>query len=62
MAHPPKYRPNEVAEFYQPGGFSFMPKTFGGFFGWLVGTLIVVAVGVAVLSRIPVVWNIVRKS
>jgi len=30
-----------------------MPKTAGGAIGWLVGTLLVVAVGVAILSRTP---------
>lgn len=39
-----------------------MPKSFGGFFGWLVGTLIIVAVGVAILSRIPAVWGAVNKQ
>lgn len=31
-----------------------MPKSAGGLVGWLVGTLVVVAVGVAILSRTPV--------
>jgi len=39
-----------------------MPKTVGGFVGWLVGTVIVVAVGVAILSRIPVIWGTVNKQ
>lgn len=39
-----------------------MPKSLGGLFGWTLGTLVMVAVGVAILSRIPVVWNLVRKS
>jgi hypothetical protein len=39
-----------------------MPKTLGGFFGWLLGTLIVVAVGVAVLSRVPMIWALVNKQ
>jgi hypothetical protein len=39
-----------------------MPKSAGGFLGWLIGTLIVVTVGVAILSRIPVVWNTIRAS
>ena len=30
-----------------------MPKTVGGFVAWLVMTLVIVAVGVAVLSRTP---------
>lgn len=31
-----------------------MPKTFGGLVGWLIGTLVVVAVGVAILARTPI--------
>lgn len=38
-----------------------MPKSVGGFVGWIVGTLIVVAVGVAILSRLPG-WNVINRS
>ena len=38
-----------------------MPKTLGGFVSWIVGTLIVVAVGVAILSRLPF-WSAINKS
>jgi cell division septation protein DedD len=38
-----------------------MPKSVGGFIGWLVGTLIVVAVGVAVLSRLPG-WSTINRT
>ena len=31
-----------------------MPKSAGGLVAWLIGTLVVVAVGVAILSRTPV--------
>jgi len=30
-----------------------MPKSLGGLFGWVVSTIIVVAVGIFILSRIP---------
>ena len=30
-----------------------MPKSLGGLFGWLIGTLLVVAVGVFILARTP---------
>lgn len=39
-----------------------MPKSAGGLFSWVIATLIVVAVGVAILSRIPMVWGIVNKQ
>lgn len=38
-----------------------MPSTVGGFVSWIIGTLIVVAVGVAILSRTPV-WGYVKKG
>jgi hypothetical protein len=31
-----------------------MPKSAGGLVSWLIGTVIVVAVGVAVLARTPI--------
>lgn len=31
-----------------------MPKSLGGLVGWLIGTLLVVAVGVAILARTPI--------
>jgi len=48
------------------GGFHFllgestMPKSFGGLFTWVIGTVILVAVGVAILSRIPPLWMIIN--
>lgn len=36
-----------------------MPKTFGGLLGWLVSTVIVVAVGLFVLARIRPLWNVI---
>lgn len=38
-----------------------MPKSFGGIVMWLIGTLVVVAVGVAVLSRTPF-WPMIKKG
>jgi hypothetical protein len=38
-----------------------MPKTFGGILGWVVGTLVVVAVGVAILSRTPM-WTYIKPA
>lgn len=35
-----------------------MPKSFGGLIGWLISTVIVVAVGIFVLSRIRPVWRV----
>lgn len=31
-----------------------MPKSIGGALGWVVGALLMVAVGVAILSRTPI--------
>lgn len=39
-----------------------MPKSLGGLFGWVLSTLIVVAVGIFILSRIPPLWRIVVPS
>lgn len=36
-----------------------MPKTFGGLIGWLFASLLVVAVGLFILSRIPPVWGVI---
>lgn len=36
-----------------------LPSTLSGFVGWLVGTLIVVAVGIFILSRINPVWRLI---
>lgn len=36
-----------------------MPKSFGGLLGWLVSTVLVVAVGLFVISRIRPLWNII---
>lgn len=36
-----------------------MPKSLGGLVGWTVSTLVVVAVGLFILSRIPPVWRII---
>lgn len=38
-----------------------MPKSLGGLLGWTIGTLIVVAVGVALLSRSPF-WGMINKQ
>ncbi|HEY4714655.1 MAG TPA: hypothetical protein VIH30_10505 [Aquirhabdus sp.] len=35
-----------------------MPTKFGGLIGWLVSTLILVAVGIFILARIRPVWRI----
>lgn len=39
-----------------------MGRTFGRFLGYAVGAIIMVAIGVAVLSRIPPVWRIVKAG
>lgn len=31
-----------------------MPKSIGGLFAWIVSTLVMTAVGVAILSRTPI--------
>lgn len=36
-----------------------MPKTIGGIFSWAIGTVIMVAVGVAILSRTPL-WPMIN--
>lgn len=36
-----------------------MPRTIGGLFTWIISTLIVVAVGLFILSRIGPLWRIV---
>jgi len=41
-------------------GENTMPKSFGGLFTWVIGTVILVAVGVAILSRIPPLWMIIN--
>ena len=38
-----------------------MPKSLGGFFMWTISTLIVVAVGVAILSRTPF-WPMIKPG
>jgi hypothetical protein len=40
----------------------YMPKTLGGWFGWLFMTVIVVAVGIFILSRTPLWMMILPKS
>lgn len=30
-----------------------MPRTLGGLVGWLISTVIIVAVGMAIINRIP---------
>lgn len=39
-----------------------MPKTFGGLIGAAFGAVIMVAIGVGILSRIPAVWTFVNKQ
>jgi hypothetical protein len=39
-----------------------MPKSLGGLFGWVVSTIIVVAVGIFILSRIPPLWRVIVPS
>ncbi len=39
-----------------------MPTSGRGFIAWVIGTLIVVAVGVAILSRVPMVWGFINKT
>lgn len=36
-----------------------MPKSAGGLIGWAVSTIIVVAVGVFILSRIKPLWRVI---
>lgn len=39
-----------------------MPRTFGHMIGYVVGALVMVAIGVAVLSRIPPAWRIIKAG
>ena len=39
-----------------------MPKSFGGLLGWVISTILVVAVGLFILSRIPPVWRVIVPS
>lgn len=38
-----------------------MPKSAGGFIAWIISTLVVVTVGVAILSRTPF-WPMIKKG
>lgn len=39
-----------------------MPKSVGGLVGWTIGTLVMVAVGVAILSRTPIWVKLFPKA
>jgi hypothetical protein len=39
-----------------------MPRNLGGLFGWVISTLLVVAVGIFILSRIPPIWRVLTPS
>lgn len=39
-----------------------MPKSIGGILGFAVAGLLTTAVGVFILSRVPMVWNIILKK
>lgn len=39
-----------------------MPRNLTGLFGWVISTLVVVAVGIFVLSRIPPLWRMLVPS
>lgn len=39
-----------------------MPKTFKGLFTWLLGTIIVVAVGMAIITRVPPLARLVLRA
>lgn len=39
-----------------------MPKSFTGLLGWVLSTMVVVAVGIFILSRIPPIWRLIVPS
>jgi hypothetical protein len=39
-----------------------VPSSAGGLVGFVIGALVVVAVGIAILSRVPVLWGMVNKQ
>lgn len=38
-----------------------MPKSAGSLVAWTISTLLMVAVGIFVLSRVPMAWNLIYK-
>lgn len=39
-----------------------LPSTAGGILGWVISTLVMVAVGIFILSRIPPVWRVLMPK
>lgn len=39
-----------------------MPNTIGGILGFAIAGIVTTAVGVFILSRVPLVWNIILKK
>lgn len=39
-----------------------LPTSAGGLLAWVISTLVVVAVGIFILSRIPPVWRVLMPK